>query len=129
MKKQEYLDRLEKLKLDKNRYCVISGGVLLVYGLKDTTSDIDIKIRPDYFEELKSIINFKKSPKLEYDDLYEIDDDIEVAVRDYDDADVRMVDGCPVESLELTMQWWIDHNRPKDQEKIQLVKDYLEANL
>ena len=85
MKKQEYLDRLEKLKLDKNRYCVISGGVLLVYGLKDTTSDIDIKIRPDYFEELKSIINFKKSPKIEYDDLYEIDDDIEVAVRDYDE--------------------------------------------
>ena len=54
MNKVEYIKKLEALNLDKDRYCIISGGVMLLYGLKEKTEDIDIKIKPDYFEELKS---------------------------------------------------------------------------
>lgn len=129
MHKQELIEKLDALKLDKDKYCIISGGVLLLYGIKDTTNDIDIKIKPSYFDELKGRFNFKKSPKIEYEDLYEIDDEIEVVVKDYNDEDVRIVDGYPVESLKLTLKWWVDHNRPKDQEKIKLVKEYLNNKL
>ena len=114
MNKEEYINKLNTLGLDKNRYCIISGGVMLLYGLKATTEDIDIKIRPDYFEELKEKYKFKKSPKYEY--LYELD---------YSDEDVRIVDGYPVESLELQLKWMIEQNRPKDQEKIKIIKNYL----
>ena len=124
MNKEEYINKLNTLGLDKNRYCIISGGVMLLYGLKATTEDIDIKIRPDYFEELKEKYKFKKSPKYEY--LYELDDSTEVAVLDYSDEDVRLVDGYPVESLELQLKWMIEQNRPKDQEKIKIIKNYLE---
>ena len=48
MNKREYLKKLDELNLDKNRYCVISSGIMLLYGLRETTEDIDIKIRPDY---------------------------------------------------------------------------------
>ena len=123
MNKEEYINKLNTLGLDKNRYCIISGGVMLLYGLKATTEDIDIKIRPDYFEELKEKYKFKKSPKYEY--LYELDDSTEVAVLDYSDEDVRLVDGYPVESLELQLKWMIEQNRPKDQEKIKIIKNYL----
>ena len=123
MNKEEYINKLNTLGLDKNRYCIISGGVMLLYGLKSTTEDIDIKIRPDYFEELKEKYKFKKSPKYEY--LYELDDSTEVAVLDYSDEDVRLVDGYPVESLELQLKWMIEQNRPKDQEKIKIIKNYL----
>lgn len=129
MHKQELIEKLDALKLDKDKYCIISGGVLLLYGIKDTTNDIDIKIKPSYFDELKGRFNFKKSPKIEYEDLYEIDDEIEVVVKDYNDEDVHIVDGYPVESLKLTLKWWVDHNRPKDQEKIKLVKEYLNNKL
>ena len=123
MNKEEYINKLNTLGLDKNRYCIISGGVMLLYGLKATTEDIDIKIRPNYFEELKEKYKFKKSPKYEY--LYELDDSTEVAVLDYSDEDVRLVDGYPVESLELQLKWMIEQNRPKDQEKIKIIKNYL----
>ena len=123
MNKEEYINKLNTLGLDKNRYCIISGGVMLLYGLKATTEDIDIKIRPDYFEELKEKYKFKKSPKYEY--LYELDDSTEVAVLDYSDEDVMLVDGYPVESLELQLKWMIEQNRPKDQEKIKIIKNYL----
>ena len=74
MTKEEYIKKIDELKLDKSRYCIISGGVMLLYGLKETTEDIDIKIKPDYYEEIKKIYNLKKSPKAnEYPYLYEYD--------------------------------------------------------
>ena len=123
MNKIEFLETLDKLNLDKKRYCIISGGVLLLYDLKPTTEDIDIKIRPDYFEELKLKYKFKKSPK--YDYLYELDDKTEVAVKEYNDEDIRFVDGYPVESLELQLKWMLEQKRPKDQEKIKIIEKYL----
>lgn len=123
MNREEFLTRLDSLNLDKQRYCILSGGVMLLYGLRGTTADIDIKVRPDYFEELKTKFTFSKSPK--YPDLYELGDDVEVAVRDYDDKNVRVVLDHPVESLELTLQWMLEHNRPKDQEKIKIIENYL----
>ncbi len=126
MNKKEYIEKLESLKLDKNRYCIISGGVMLLYGLKESTEDIDIKVRPNYFEELKERFKFKKSPKYPY--LYELDESTEVAVLDYKEEDIRYVDNYPVESLELQLKWMIENNRPKDQEKIKIVKEFLEKN-
>ena len=116
MNKREYLKKLDELNLDKNRYCVISSGIMLLYGLRDTTEDIDIKIRPDYFDELKARFEFKKSPKYSY--LYELNDEVEVAVLDYDDNDVEIVDGYPVESIELQLKWFLENGREKDKEKI-----------
>ena len=104
MNKEEYIKKLDSLNLDKDRYCIISGGVMLLYGLKER-------------------FNFKKSPKYPY--LYEIDDETEVAVLDYNYSDVRMVDGYPVESLELQLKWMLENNRPKDREKIEIIKEYL----
>ena len=123
MNKREYINKLDVLNLDKKRYCVISGGTMLLYGLKESPEDVDIKIRPDYFEELKTKYNFKKSPKYPY--LYELDENTEVAVLDYSDEDVRYVDGYPVESLELQLKWMLEQNRPKDVEKIKVIKKYL----
>ncbi len=124
MNKKEFIKKVYSLNLDKNRYCIISGGVMLLYNLKPTTEDIDIKVRPDYFEELKSKYVFKKSTK--YDYLYELNDKTEVAVLDYDNNDIRTVDGYPVESLELQLKWMLEQNRPKDQEKIKIIEDYLD---
>ena len=123
MNKGEYLRKLDELQLDKARYCILSGGAMVMHGLKERTADIDIKVRPDYFEELKTKFSFKKSPK--YDYLWELGEDVEVAVQDYDEKDVEMVDGYPVIRLELELEWKLRHNRPKDRESIRILKAYL----
>jgi hypothetical protein len=110
------------LKLDKNRYCIIAGGVMLLHNLKDNTEDIDLKVQPDYFEELKSRFTFTKSPK-PYPDLYELSDTVEVAAKPF--SQVEMVDSYPTEPLEQVLAWMKEHNRPKDQEKIRIIEDYL----
>ena len=123
MNKQEYIKRLNSLGLDKKRFCIISGGVMLLYGLKDATEDIDIKMRPNYFDEIKGRFPVRKSPK--YDYLYELNDFFEVAVLDYQDSDVRIVNGYPVKSLELQLEWMLSQNREKDKEKIKIIQRFL----
>lgn len=123
MNRVEYLKKLDELKLDKNRYCIISGGIMLLYGLREETEDIDIRIRPDYFEELKQRFKFKKSSKI--DNLYELSNEIEVRVLDYDDSNIEMYDGYPVWKLELQLEWFKEHNRDKDKKKIKIIEEYL----
>ena len=57
--------------------------------------------------------------------MYELDDETEVAVLDYNTTDVKIFDGHPVESLELQLKWMIENNRPKDKEKIKIIKNFL----
>lgn len=123
MNKQEYLQKLDELALDKNKYCIISGGVMLMLGLRDKTSDIDIKVTPDYFEELKSRFNFKKSPKFSY--LYELSDEVEVAVQDFTKESIEFVDGYPINKIENELAWKIKNNREKDKPDIERIKKYL----
>ena len=123
MNKKEYLEKLDKLNLDKDKYCIISGGVMLMHNLKDKTNDIDIKILPDYFEELKKDYTFNKSPKFSY--LYELGDDVELAVQDFTKDDVDIIDGYQVLKLEIELDWKIEHKREKDEESIKIIKKYL----
>lgn len=123
MNKDAYKANLDKLNLDKSQYYIIAGGVMLLWGLKETTEDIDIKVKPKYFEELKKKFIFKKSTK--YPNLYELDDMTEVKVEDFDASNATIVDSYPTESLELTLKWMLDHNRPKDQEKIKILRKFL----
>ena len=124
MKKNEFLNKLDELGLDKDKYCIIAGGVMLMHGLKDDTDDIDVRVLPSYFEELKSRFEFKKSSKYSY--LYELGDNIEVAVVDFNKNDIDYIDGYPVLSLELELAWKIENNSDKDREAIRKIKEYLE---
>lgn len=102
MNKKEYLHRLDELNFDKDKYCIIAGGVLLFHGLKNKTDDIDIKILPEYFEKLKGVYPFKKSNKYSY--LWQLYDDIELAVLDFNPSDIDFIDKYPVEKLEKELE-------------------------
>ena len=125
MKKKEYLEKLDELGLDKSKYCIIAGGVMLMYGLKDETDDIDIRVLPSYFEELNNRYEFKKSNKYSY--LYELGEYVEVAVVDFDKEDVEYIDGYPVLSLMKELEWKIKNNREKDKDAIIKIEEYLRA--
>ena len=125
MNKELYLNKLNELKLDKSKYCIISGGAMLMHGLKDKTNDIDLYILPEYFEELKNRFEFKQSPK--HPQLFELGEDIEMKVKDFSSDDIEFVEGYPVFKLELELEWKLRHNREKDQESIQIIQNYLKS--
>lgn len=127
MTKEEFLERLDGLGLDKSKFCIISGGVMLMYGLREQTEDIDIKMGQDYFDEINDKFPTRKSPK--YDYLYEIADNIEVAVQEFIPEDVVEIDGFLVETLELQLQWKLKNGRAKDQPDIEKIQKYLQSRL
>ena len=77
-----------------------------------------------YFEEIRSRFSVKESSKFSY--LYELLDDVEVAVQEFDLRDVIMIDGYLVESLELQLRWKIKNSRAKDQLDIEKIQRYLQ---
>lgn len=123
MNLEEYKKRLESLNIDKNEYIIISGGVMLFNGLKETTNDVDIMVKPEIFKELKKNFTFKKSPKYSY--LYEMYDDVEVAVEDYSDSSYDVIDGYKVEKLEIELKWKKENKRKKDVEAIKIIENYI----
>lgn len=123
MRKEEFLKTIDDLNLDKSSYCIIASGVMLMYGLRDECSDIDLRVSKDLFEILLKKYSMKQSSR--YDYVYELGDSIDVNCRDFNPDATSFIDGYPVESLELQLKWKEENNRPKDQEDIRLIKEYL----
>ena len=73
MKKMEFLKKLDDLHLDKNSYCIIASGSLLMHNLYDECADIDIRVTKDVFQELLDRYHMKRSAR--YDYVYELSDD------------------------------------------------------
>ena len=48
MNKEKIVDILKKYNFDKDEYIVISGACMVLYGIKETTSDIDISVTGVY---------------------------------------------------------------------------------
>lgn len=125
MKKEEYLKIVDTLNLDKNEYCIISGGVMLMYGLREETGDIDLKVLPKLYEKIKQKYTLTKSPKYSY--LYELGENIELAVLDFSSEDVVWIDGYPVESIEKQLEWKLANHRVKDEADIRKIQEYLKT--
>ena len=123
MKKEEFLRIVDSLNLDKDRYCIISGGALVIREIREETEDVDLKVPEDYFEELNSRFNLVPG---KYHDLYVLSDDVEITIGGYDKNNVEIYEGYPLESLESILKWKLEHNRPKDQRDIELIKKYME---
>lgn len=123
MNRIEYLKKLDELNLDKNSYCIIASGSMLMHNLRDNCNDIDIRVSKELFQELFDKYNMKQSDR--YDYVYELGDIIDVTCRNFDKDNIEFVDGYPVEKLEIQLNWMLENNRPKDQEKIKILQEYL----
>ena len=126
MNKTEYLSILDSLDLDKSSYCIIASGAMLMHGLRDSCEDVDIKVTEKLFQELLIKYNMKQSSR--YDYVYELNDKIDVNCKNYDPNNIEFIDGYPVEKLEIQLSWMLENNRPKDQDKIRVIKEYLDKN-
>ena len=126
MNKEEYLKLLDSLNLDKNSYCIIASGVLLMHNLYDNCSDIDIRVTEELFQKLLDIYNMKQSPYFDY--VYELSDKIDVNCQNFNKDNIEFIDGYPVEKLEVQLKWMLENKRPKDEQKIKIIRKYMKSN-
>lgn len=123
MRKQEYLQKLARLGLDREKFCIVAGGAMVLHGIREETGDIDVQMSQEHFEEIKGRFETKKSPK--YENLYEIGDKVEVMVGPFKKEGVVEKEGFLVNGLEQELKWKLEHGREKDLADIKRICEVL----
>ena len=77
MNKSEFIKIIDNLNLDKEEYYILGGGSLLMHGIRESASDIDLCVSMKLFENLKEKYNLDDSKKNNCG-FYKINDLIEI---------------------------------------------------
>lgn len=119
MNRQEYIITLEKMALPRDQFIILSGGSLLLRGLRESTADFDLSMT----KELAQKINLYDSPKDEKG-FYKPYENVQ-ALDDYDEKDYEIVDGFQCETLQSILEFKKRLNRPKDLKDIERIETIL----
>ena len=124
MNKKDIINTLNKYNFDNNNYIVISGAAMVLYGIKDTTSDIDIAVSDKYYNYLLNKYRCTFDRINEYNEkVYFIDNIINFA-RTYYTNNKEYKNDIPVQSIEKLLELKQYLNRDKDKIDIEKIKKY-----
>lgn len=128
MNKNNIIDILKKYNFDNSKYLVISGAAMVLYGIKDSTNDIDIAVTKDYYNYLLSNYNCIFERVNEYgNSCYMMDNCINFGINYYSD-NKEFIESIPVQSIEDLLQLKKYLNRDKDIFDIEKIKRYIKEN-
>lgn len=114
MKKEEILEKLDSLELDKSKYIIISGASLVCQDILDETGDIDLACSLEYYNSISwDTKNGYFGSEIKYFDLFEIGTNF------YDDTKIVELDGYRFANVESTYELKKLENKPKDKKLIQ----------
>ena len=129
MNKEQLLNELKKLDFPVGDYYLLSSGCLMLYGMRDTISDIDLCISDELFEKIKDKYELTED-KVNECGFYKINDELEVVVNKKEEVATayEIKDGIPVEKLTSILAYKVNRNKEKDQKDIENIRKYLEEN-
>ena len=123
MNKEELYKLVEKLKLPITEYCILSGGSLVMHGIRENTNDLDIDITKKDFEIIKKY--FRPTLVDENKKLYKIIENIERFLDNNFETDIEFIEGYPCQSLMSVYRLKKKLNRERDQSDIIAIKKVL----
>ena len=127
MKKVELLNLLEKLNFPKDEYYVLSGASLVLRGIREEASDLDLCISEELFNQIEDKYELTDDKKNECG-FYKIHDNLEVVVNKKEKFKMEEGEKYNLEDLKTILDFKIKRNKPKDQKDIENIKKYLEEN-
>ena len=120
LKKDDIFNILNKLKLDKKDFIVISGANLVVRGIIEETPDIDLTCSKKVYDKLL----WKEKIGAAGVNIKYIDN-IEIGNNFYDEDDFEIINGYKFSSLESVLRIKKELNREKDKEVIKKLEEIL----
>ena len=125
MNKKDIYETLQKYNFDKNKYIVISGAAMVIQGVKDSTTDIDIAVSKDYYNYLLKKYNctFDYINKFK-NRVYFIDNIINFSLSYYD-SEYKIIDDIKIQSLKSIKKLKESLKRDKDKKDINLIEKKL----
>ncbi len=131
MNKQELLEKLKKLELNGSGYCILSGGSLVIHGIKEQTGDLDLYVTQEQFLDLKNRYEMidKSNKEIYQYPLYNIPEyDVDIYLMK--DVKIDYVDDIPVQSLEQIAEFKkrrleLGVKPEKDREDLEKILNYM----
>lgn len=126
MRKTDIIRKLQALDFDVSQYWVITGGAMVLYGIREETGDVDLGCT----SELADLLEDQGYPVTVQKDGTRkiiICEDVEIFENWLYDT-VQLVDGFPVISLNGLVQMKKSLGREKDLRDIQLIEAFLPAS-
>ena len=125
MDRQEILNCLSAFPYDRKEYWVITGGAMVLYGIREQAKDIDLGCSKRLADELESygyLFRYTESGKrrFKYGDNTEI-------FEDWLCDSVITIDGFQVISLKGLVEMKQELGREKDQKDIELIRAFVKA--
>lgn len=127
MNHEALLELVESLGLQKGEYYILGGGSLVLFGIKELTSDLDLCVSEEQFSILKEKYNLKDEDKNECG-FYRISNLVEVVPNKKENFEMEEINGYNVEPIKKILEFKLKRNAPKDKEHIEKIRQYLEEN-
>ena len=117
--KKQIIARLEELHLDDTKYWLITGGAMVLYGLREQTSDIDLGCTSDLADLLQQE-GFPVERMPDGTRKIVVEEDVEIFENWLEDK-VERFEGVPVISIQGLIEMKGALGREKDFRDIQLI--------
>ena len=125
MNKLTLTEKVLSLQLPVGSYCVLAGGAMLFYGLREQTQDIDLHINEQAFAFLLQTQNVRTLD--EERRHYAIGDDVEMYVVPSETIVYEVRDGVCVQTAEEILALKKRLGREKDAADIKVLIGYIHA--
>lgn len=127
LNKEQILNILKKYNFDKNEFIILSGASMVMYGIREYTSDIDIAVSNNLYNNL---INNYKCTLERYDEqnkvnVYFIDNVINFSTNFYNDCKYKIIDNIKCQTIDAIIKMKKSFNREKDLRDIKELEKYL----
>ena len=129
MNKEQLLAKIKELNLPKEELYILSGGSLLLMGIRTNTNDIDLVVIKKCFEILKQRFNINKKLVKRENGSYEITKEIECFIEEKERFKTEVIEDCQVQSLSSVLKLKKEMNREKDLKDIRLISEYVKSNI
>ena len=119
--KKQIIARLEELHLDDTKYWLITGGAMVLYGLREQTSDIDLGCTSDLADLLQQE-GFPVERMPDGTRKIVVAEDVEIFENWLEDK-IERFEGVPVISIQGLIEMKRALGREKDFRDIQLIRE------
>lgn len=123
--KKDIIDICNRLNLNPDEYCLGFGGALVLYGIKDSTVDIDINVTNTLFNKLSQI--YKVDYAMFNEPYISIDGIVDVFIGSSMNSKTY-IEGIPVSALQEIIESKRRLGRPKDIEDIICIEEFIRSN-
>lgn len=121
MNKEELIELIESLKLDKNEYWILSSGALVIREIYPDAGDLDIAVTEKGLQELKNNYNLKQKEN----GWYIVNDKIECVLDTKEEWKIEKYGDYNLQAIEKYYDFLINSNRDKDKARIPLIEEYM----